>query len=122
MSEHDEQVALFNLLGLYERNYPVLQWIFAIPNGGDRHPAVARKMKAEGVKAGVWDILVPVPVDEKCGLWIEMKFGDGRLRESQKQFREDVGEAFEWAVCYSSIEAAHVIGDYLGITELSKVR
>jgi hypothetical protein len=74
------------------------------------------------VKAGVWDIFVPMPVDEKCGLWIEMKFGDGRLRMSQKQFQEDVGEAFEWAVCYSSIEAAHVIGDYLGITELSMVQ
>ena len=121
MSEHDEQVALFNLLSLYEPKYPVLQWIFAVPNGGDRHPAVARKMKAEGVKAGVWDIFVPVPVDDKCGLWIEMKFGDGRLRDTQKQFREAVGEVFEWAVCYSVIEAAQVIGEYLSIEELIEV-
>lgn len=47
--EHTEQTALFSRLALYEGKYPELRWIFAIPNGGHRHIAVAAKMKAEGV-------------------------------------------------------------------------
>ena len=121
MSEHDEQVALFELLALYELKYPILQWIFAIPNGGARHPAVAAKMKAEGVKAGVWDVFVPVPVDDKCGLWIEMKFGKNSLSDEQKEFRRALGDVFEWVVSYSAIKAAHTIGRYLGIRELEMV-
>lgn len=121
MSEHDEQVALFELLALYKVKYPILQWVFAIPNGGARHPVVAAKMKAEGVKAGVWDIFVPVPVDDKCGLWIEMKFGRNSLSDEQKEFRRVVGEAFEWVVSYSAIKGAHAIGRYLGIRELELV-
>lgn len=117
-SEHDEQVALFQILSLYDNQYPLLKWVFAIPNGGKRHPAVAVKMKAEGLRAGVWDIFVPVPIDDKCGLWIEMKYGKNGLTENQEAFREGVGEAYAWAVCYSAEEAAQVIGEYLGIEEL----
>jgi hypothetical protein len=122
MSEHDEQVALFNILALYEDKYPALKWIFAIPNGGKRHPATAVKMKAEGVKAGVWDIFVPVAVDEHCGLFIEMKFGKGQLTKNQIEFNLDAGSAYKWMVCYSAIEACHVIGEYLGITELMEAK
>lgn len=122
MSEHDEQVALFNLLSLYESKYPVLKWIHAIPNGGHRHMAVAKRMKAEGVRAGVWDIFVPVAVDDKSGLYIEMKFDDNKLTGNQQQFREGVGDAYSWEVCYTSVEAARAIGKYLDIDELKQVR
>ncbi len=40
---------------------PTLSDMFAIPNGGERHAAVAAKLKAEGVKPGVSDIMLPVP-------------------------------------------------------------
>ena len=118
MTEHDEQVSLFNILGLYKDKYPILSWIHAIPNGGHRHVAVARRMKAEGVKAGVWDIFVPVPADDKCGLYIEMKYGKNNLTDNQKAFRDAVGDGYKWAVCYSGIDAANVIGEYLGIEQL----
>lgn len=122
MSEHTEQKAVFNTLAWYERKYPILKWVHAIPNGGHRHVAVAKRMKAEGVKAGVWDIFVPVPVDDKAGMYLEMKFGYNKLRESQQQFREAVGDAYEWQVCYSAVEACHAIGEYLGISELMEAK
>ena len=121
MSEHDSQCALFALLRYYHRRYPELRNIFAIPNGGQRHPAVAAKMKKEGVLAGVWDIFVCVPVDGYSGMWLEMKHAKNRLTKSQQSFRERVGEAYAWAVCYSAVEAARAIGDYLGIDELRSV-
>jgi hypothetical protein len=37
-----------------------LSLMFAIPNGGLRHKAEANKLKSEGVKAGVPDIMLPI--------------------------------------------------------------
>ena len=60
MSEHHEQCALFAWLRL---QWPDLDRVsFAIPNGGHRHKAVAGKLKAEGVKAGVPDIFIAYPI------------------------------------------------------------
>ena len=127
--EHDNQVALFNILALYEDKYPVLRWIFAIPNGGKRHPATAVKLKAEGVKAGVWDIFVPVAMGDRqsgysvqSGMFIEMKHGKNTLTSNQKQFQKDVGMDYDWATCWSAISASQVIGDYLDIQELKDVK
>lgn len=121
MSEHDEQTQLFQILALYEERYPVLRWIFAIPNGGKRHPATAVKMKAEGVRRGIPDICIPYPVDEWAGCYVEMKFGKGRLTKEQQEFIETFQNTHKIYVCYSAIEAAHAIGKYLGIDELKEV-
>jgi predicted RecB family endonuclease len=101
--------------------YPVLRWIHAIPNGGHRHVAVAKRMKAEGVKAGILDICIPIPVDEWAGAYVEMKYGKGRLTNNQKAFIEAIQGTHKVYVCYSWTEAAKAIGDYLGIEELKEV-
>ena len=119
--EHDEQVALFELIEAFRPNYPNLWCVFAIPNGGHRHIKVASKMKAEGQLAGVWDVFVAVAVNEYCGMFIEMKFGDNRLTKSQKDFKENVGNAYKWEVCYSWVDAAHAIGEYLSIDAFKEV-
>ena len=69
MSEHDEQVALFQWAGYQLGACPELALMFAIPNGGDRHPAVAGKLRDEGVKAGVPDIFLPVPRGKYHGMF-----------------------------------------------------
>lgn len=120
--EHDEQVALFNLLELYKPKYPTLNCVFAIPNGGHRHIKVASAMKKEGVLAGAWDIFIAVAVSEYCGMFIEMKFGKNKLTDSQKEFMDNIGKAYKWAVCYSWIEAANEIGKYLSIKELEEIK
>ena len=122
MTEHDEQTALFQLIDMLRPKYPVLWCVFAIPNGGHRHIKVASAIKKEGGLAGVWDVQVCVAVNEYCGLWIEMKFGKNKLTDTQKEFRESVGNAYKWEVCYSWIEAANVIGEYLNIIELKEAR
>lgn len=64
----------------FRRNYPGVL-IFAIPNGGARHPAVAMKLKATGVVKGIPDLFVPA-----WSLWIEMKRQDGgRVSPEQKE-------------------------------------
>ena len=59
-SEHQEQAALFRWAWFAQVKHPALALLYAIPNGGHRHKAVAARMKAEGVKAGVPDLCLPV--------------------------------------------------------------
>lgn len=75
--EHIEQVSLINW---FRSTYPDVL-IFAIPNGGLRNIAVARKLQAEGVVPGVPDLCIP-----EWRLWIEMKRAkNGRVSEDQKK-------------------------------------
>jgi hypothetical protein len=77
MTEDQEQ-ALF--VQWFRRTYT--QRIYAIPNGGARHPAVAAKMKATGTSAGVPDLHEP-----EWNLWVEMKRANGgRLSDVQKDW------------------------------------
>lgn len=58
--------------------------LFAIPNGGHRGKVTAQKMKLEGLKSGVWDLMAPDRF-----LWIEFKraWGAGsRLSKEQREF------------------------------------
>ena len=63
-SEHLEQV---RLVSWFRRQYPDTR-ILAIPNGGLRSASAGASLKAEGVSAGVPDLVVP-----EWLLWIEMK-------------------------------------------------
>lgn len=64
----------------FRRTYPGVL-IFAIPNGGARHPAVAMKLRATGVVKGILDLFVPA-----WSLWIEMKRQDGgRVSPEQRE-------------------------------------
>ena len=100
--EHDEQVLLFSKARLYEGQYPELVLLFAIPNGGLRNKVVAKKLKAEGVKAGVLDVCLPVPRGRYHGLYIEMKHGRNKPTKAQRFWIDALrlaGHRVE--VCYS---------------------
>lgn len=116
MSEHDEQVTVFQVLEMNERKYPFLKWIYAVPNGGHRHPAVAGRLKAEGVKAGVSDVCIPIPVKGKHGAFLEMKFGKNKLTHEQLAFSVFVkGRDYYFETCWSADEALTAIEFYLDI-------
>lgn len=115
-SEHREQAALFKWAKLNERKHPELALMFAVPNGGHRHIFVARKLKAEGVKAGVPDICLPVPRGDYAGLWIELKVKGNKPTEVQRQWHKNLADAgHRVEVCYSWSEAKNAILYYLGL-------
>ena len=72
-TEHEEQKALFAWQQWVQHQYPGLELMHAIPNGGKRDLVIAARLKEEGVKAGVPDICLPVPKGGKAGMYIEMK-------------------------------------------------
>ena len=85
----------------FRRNYPDVR-IFAVPNGGARHPAVAAMMKATGVSAGVPDLFIPA-----WRVWIEMKLAKGGAVSAEQKswiaYLEGCG--YVTAVCHGFDEA-----------------
>lgn len=91
-----------------------LRWLHAIPNGGLRDPATAARMKAEGVKRGVFDIFLPKPIGKRHGLYIEMKTSMGVASGEQKEFANYcIDNAYAIAICRSWQEAIQEINLYL---------
>ena len=125
-NESQSQRELFKLIAMRAKTSPKWNSIFAIPNGGLRDKTTAAIMKAEGAKAGVWDIHVPVPIVEyedghfpitiTNAMFIEMKHGKNKLTEAQIAFRDTLNKvgSFEWNVCYSATEAYETICRYFG--------
>lgn len=115
-SEDTEQMAVITWARWEESTYPELKLLFHVPNGGSRNKVEAAKFKKMGVRAGVPDLVLPVPKGIYSGLFIEMKYDKGRLQESQKEYllRARLYENCCY-VCYSAEDAIGVIKEYLNL-------
>ncbi|MES1926549.1 VRR-NUC domain-containing protein [Salinisphaera sp. T31B1] len=121
MSEHTEQATLIRMVDWNARQHPELSMLYAVPNGSDRHPAVAGKLKAEGVRKGVPDLCLPVARQGYHGLYVEMKTTKGRTSPEQRDWIERLqGEGYRAAVCRGWSAAWNEIAGYLGIKEETK--
>lgn len=113
--EHREQVAVVAWARYAAARVPCLGLLFAIPNGGRRDKATAGRLKAEGVRAGMPDLCLPVPRGGACALWIEMKTETGRLSEAQRETADALrAEGARVEVCRSAAEAIGVLEAYAG--------
>jgi hypothetical protein len=59
---------------------------YHIPNGGKRHVIEAAKFKRMGLRAGVPDICIPIPISSYHGLYIEVKRRSGGNLSDQQQW------------------------------------
>ncbi len=107
----------------FRTQYPHLKnLLFAIPNGGFRTEAVGAKMKAEGVLAGVLDLLLLIPRRECGALFLECKTPKGRLSDKQKEFIEAATQQGYICVVFRSItEFISIIQNYLA-GDLDKIK
>lgn len=115
-TEHDEQSALMQWADDNTDTYPDLRWLFAIPNGGQRHQYVAAKLKAEGVKSGVPDLFLPVARGGFYGLWIELKRADKTNHATTNQLTWIAAllqRGYQCHICYGCNEAIERIKEYL---------
>lgn len=82
-SEHSLQVKLFTIVATLSHEFPELDDLFAVPNGGLRHIATATALRAEGVKPGVADVCLPYPIGGFHGAYIELKKAGGSVKPDQ---------------------------------------
>jgi len=110
-TEHDEQSALFQWAAMK----PELKTMFAIPNAAKRSFRLAAMMKAEGLKSGVPDILLPLARNGYHGLFIEMKRVKGSTTsKSQLAWLQALTSAdYKAVICKGFDEARETIEDYI---------
>lgn len=63
---------------------PLACLLFAIPNGGQRNAREGARLKAQGVTAGVPDMLLAVASSRSPGLFIELKVGRNKPSAAQE--------------------------------------
>jgi hypothetical protein len=116
--ERRHQVALIKWVRAVKEAYPVLKLLYAVPNGGDRNIYVARKLKAEGVLAGVADLCLPAGRRGYHGLYLEMKSEEGVATEEQKEFLRGVsGEGYCAVIAHGVDEARSALEWYIGVND-----
>jgi hypothetical protein len=107
--KESEEQAFF--VGWFRARFPKVR-IFAVPNGGKRHPVVANQLKAEGVESGVPDLYIPA-----WRVWIEMKRQKGgTVKPSQKdwlEYLESIGDTT--MVCKGAKEAMETVTEFVKV-------
>lgn len=113
--ESEEQQALFEWAQLQSGRFPELRLLYHVPNGGSRNKAEAARLHAEGVKAGVPDLCLPVARGGFHGLYIELKrVRGGKASEEQKGWLECLEKQGYCAeLCAGWQTAAETIVEYL---------
>lgn len=114
IGEDTEQETVIAWASWRMEQYPELKWLHHIPNGGKRSASEAARFKAQGVKAGVADLFLPSAHGGYFGLYIEMKYGNNRPTDKQREFLRDMARAgYSAHVAYGSQEAIDLLLNYL---------
>jgi len=90
LTEHQIQSAVFNWANAMCTKHPELALLYAIPNQGKRTVGAASYMKAEGLKAGVPDMCLPVKRGGFGALYLEQKSKGGRLTVTQSKWLKEL--------------------------------
>ena len=119
-TEHQEQVIVTRYCDI--NMIPM----FAIPNGTNKSLTARSMFKAEGLRAGVPDICIPIPNKYYHHLYIELKRARKQLKNGktsvshtkvspeQKKWIEKLREEGSCAVvAYGAKEAIEIIEDYM---------
>lgn len=88
--------------------------LFAVPNGGHRDKVTGAILKAEGVVAGVADLLLLHPSGNYHGLCIEMKTPKGKQQDSQKEWQSEIeSQGYKYIICRSVDEFLDSVCSYI---------
>ena len=116
-TESVEQQCLFRWAQFQSGRFPELALLYHVPNGGSRKKAEAGRFRAEGVKAGVPDLCLPVARGGYHGLYVELKRLKGsKTSEEQKAWLSELAKQGYCAeLCKGWEAAAKVIEEYLNM-------
>lgn len=111
--EHNLQVACVNW---FRYQYPIVgKMLIAVPNGGRRDAITGAMLKAEGVLAGVADLILLIPNRRYHSLLIELKTKSGTQSKAQKEWQQEVERLgySKYILVRSIDEFVNSINDYL---------
>lgn len=100
ITEHSLQVTVVAWAMALTGQHPELACLYAVPNGGKRSRIVGALLKAEGVRAGVPDLCLPVPRCSFAALYLELKRPGNKPTSSQCDMAKLLlanGNAVVWA-------------------------
>lgn len=99
----------------FHYKYPAYRGLlFAVPNGGARSKATAGRLKAEGVVAGISDLLFLVARGKYHGLCLETKTPKGRQSPEQKEWQKKVeAQGFLYKIYRNFDEFRAILERYL---------
>ena len=111
-----EQIAQINIVAWFKHNYPeYAEDISHTANERKCSLVEGKILKRMGVTAGHADLFLAVPANGKCGLYIELKVGDGKLSKEQKAFlARKIMRGYEAVAVWGADAAKEVIKTYLG--------
>lgn len=111
--EHNLQTACVNW---FRWQYPTFsKMLIAVPNGGRRDAITGAMLKAEGVLAGVADLILLIPNRRYHSLLIELKTKSGTQSKAQKEWQQEVERLgySKYILVRSIDEFINEINDYL---------
>jgi hypothetical protein len=95
--------------------------LFACPNGGARDVITGARLKAEGARRGVPDLILAVKRGPYGAMFLELKTIKGRQSEDQKAYQLLlIGQGYHCAVAHSWEEATRQITAYLKLPDEMK--
>lgn len=112
---HEESSLQVECVKWFRLQYPQLaRLLIAVPNGGARNAATGRILKAEGVVAGVADLVLFVAAHSYHALCIEMKTQKGRQQDTQREWQRAVeAQRYKYIICRSFEQFQKEICSYL---------
>lgn len=110
MSLKPEQIAHINVVNWFCHDFPHFADDFHhFANERKCSMNEGRTLKRMGVKKGVADFFLALPINGKSGLWIELKVGKGKLSPDQIRFLDrKIARGYE-AVAVWGFEAAKAV-------------
>lgn len=113
------QAAFIGWRDCFKRSYPILNSIFAVPNGAMLfNKAIAASQVRQGLTAGIPDIICLAPSHDKRfnALLLEFKTQAGKTSEKQEfflKFFADLG--FRTEICRTAFEASNIVNEHLNL-------
>lgn len=104
---------------VFKRRFPILNAIFAVPNGfWTENKAYAAAMVKQGLTRGIQDVicLAPAKNGKYHGLLIEFKTEVGTQTDEQIFFHNFFAAlGYRTEVCRSAFEASTLVNEHLGL-------
>ena len=111
MEKTESRIQQSCVIWLWNNHPETRKLLFSVANGGYRHPLEAKRLKAEGLIAGVSDLIF---LWQSKTYFIEMKTPKGHQQPNQIEWQHIVeAQGFDYFVCRSLEEFKEIINNIL---------